>query len=40
MEIVVDGKMRECTDLGPVEINLEANATIEVASTAEAETFP
>jgi hypothetical protein len=40
METVVDGGMRESTDLGPVEINPEVNATTEVAGTAEAGTLP
>jgi hypothetical protein len=40
VETAVDGETRETTDLGPVYINPEANATTEVAGGAEAGTLP
>jgi hypothetical protein len=40
VETAIDVKTRETTDLGPVHINLEANATTEVAGGAEAGTLP
>jgi hypothetical protein len=39
VETVVDYETRESTDLGPVEINPEANATIEAAGATEVGTF-
>jgi hypothetical protein len=39
VETVVDGETRESTDLGLVEINPEANATIEAASAAKVGTL-
>ena len=40
MEMAVDGEMREIMDLGPIEINSEANATREAASAAKVGTLP
>ena len=40
MEMVVNGKTRESTDLGPIEINPKVNTTAEVAGTVEAGILP
>jgi hypothetical protein len=40
VETAVDGETREITDLGPAEINLEANATREAAGGVEVGTLP
>jgi hypothetical protein len=40
VETAVDGETRETTDLGPIYMNTEANATTEAAGGAEAGTLP